>query len=513
MNRVAVALLIWLCGLASPATASAKWTRLSSRHFVFVGDASERDIRNIARRLEQFREVVGRVLSDEATRSPVPTIVVVFENDRSFTPFKPMFQGKPADVAGYFAGTEDVNYIAVNAEQDGQAFGLIFHEFAHVLIGNAVALPPAWINEGLAEFYETFESSNGGKTAMLGMPSARNLQLLKAHTTLLPIAQLIDVDHASPMYNERDRRGLFYAQSWALVHYLTFGSPERVGQLKHYLALVGQGLTGTAAFQQAFGSDTAALERDLQRYVRGLTHNALRLDFDETLESGVATRGEVIPAHEAAGYLGDLLARINRPNDARAYLRKTIDANGEAALALAALGLLELRASHDDVAFPLIERAASLAPDLATVQRAWGRALTRRADRGASDEGALYARARTVLTGALQLEPDNMSAAVTLAQVEMASGTDPATAVALMRRAVTAAPGREEYRLMLAQALAMNGDYQGASDLLGPLVARGSRPEIQDAARKTLGRMAAVVNAVREAAASSSTDQPTESPR
>lgn len=497
MNRIAVAWLIAIGLLLVPAKASARWTRLSSEHFVFVGDVSDRELRDIARRLEQFREVVGRIFSQEATSTPVPTVVLVFQNDRSFTPFKPVYRGKPVAVAGFFVGTEDVNYIAVSAARDSAAFGVIYHEYAHFLIRNAVGDAPAWVNEGLAQFYETFESRNRGKGAMLGMPRAESLRVLQASSALLPISQLIAVKPDSAMYNEGDRRNLFYAESWALVHYLTFGAPARTGQLKTYLAAVLEGVPGAEAFGQAFGSDTAGLERELATYIRALALSALQIDFDERIMAREVSSGEEISDVEAAGYLGDMMARTNRIDDARQYLRKTIDANTNAARAIAALGLLELRATNDDAALPLLERAASLAPGVATIQSAYGRALTRRADRGWADEDALYARARTVLGRALELDPDNVSTMVTLAEVEMGSGADPARAVRLVQRALAASPGREEYRLMLAQALAMNGDYRGASNVLGPLMERGSRVQIRDAAREALARVAEAQNAVR----------------
>jgi hypothetical protein len=47
---------------------------------------------------------------------------------------------------------------------------------------------------------------------------------------------------------------------------------------------------------------------------------------------------------------------------------------------------------------------------------------------------------------------------------------------------------------MLARALAMQGDYREASALLGPLVARASRPEMREAARELLGQIAAARN-------------------
>ncbi|MGC4082386.1 MAG: hypothetical protein QM736_09840 [Vicinamibacterales bacterium] len=135
---------VWLVvvGLLAPVPAWAKWTRVTSEHFTFVGDASERDIRLIAQELEQFRDVVSRVLSDGVTNSPVRTVVVVFQNDKSFEPFRPQFRGKTVSAAGYFLGHEDGNYIAVNAEQQTDAYGVIFHEFAHFMMASTVGHAP-----------------------------------------------------------------------------------------------------------------------------------------------------------------------------------------------------------------------------------------------------------------------------------------------------------------------------------------------------------------------------------
>ncbi len=102
-----------------------------------------------------------------------------------------------------------------------------------------------------------------------------------------------------------------------------------------------------------------------------------------------------------------------------------------------------------------------------------------------------------MLTRALELEPWNVSTAVTLAEVEMASGADAPRAVLLMRQALNAVPGREEYRLMLAQALALSGDYRHASEILELLMDRGARPEIREAARRALERVADAEDAAR----------------
>lgn len=501
MGRLLSILALTLGLMAAPVSAFAKWTRLTSDHFTFVGDAPERDIRLIAQQLEQFREVVSKVISVDTTHSPVPTVVVVFENDRSFSPFKPVFQGRPIGVAGYFVGSEDGNYIAVNAEQEADAYGIIFHEYAHFMVGSTVGDVPIWASEGLAELYQTFELTNGGRTANIGKPSRENLELLQAASTLMPVGELMAVQRDSPLYNEGDRRSLFYAESWALVHYLTFGSTSRAGQLKNYLTSVADGTPAADAFSRAFG-DAAALDRELRQYVRAYQFRALRVEFEERISASRLTPARVLEDEEAAGYLGDMMARVNRADDARTYLTGILQAHPSAAKPLSALGLIELRAGNEEAAFPLLERAATLAPADATIQAAYGRALTRRADRGLADEDELYRKARTVLARALEIEPDNVSTLVTLAEVEMGSGANTARAVQLMQRVVQAAPSREEYRLVMAQAMAVNGDYKGATAYLNTLATRTVRSDVRDAARKAIVRVADAEAAARRLAAS-----------
>src|SRR4249919_3959427 len=102
VNRLLAVLLVWLAVLVHPSEAHASWTRMTTEHFVFVGDAAEGTIRSIAERLEMFREVISRVLSSQATSNSLPTVVIVFQNARSLAPFRPVFEGRPVELAGFF---------------------------------------------------------------------------------------------------------------------------------------------------------------------------------------------------------------------------------------------------------------------------------------------------------------------------------------------------------------------------------------------------------------------------
>ncbi len=99
LTRVCFVLLIAHC--AGFAEAKDTWTKVRSNNFLLVGNANEQDIREVAVRLEQFRDGFARLLTGFRFNSAAATTVVVFKSNQAFDPFKPVYQGKPGNVAGY----------------------------------------------------------------------------------------------------------------------------------------------------------------------------------------------------------------------------------------------------------------------------------------------------------------------------------------------------------------------------------------------------------------------------
>jgi Flp pilus assembly protein TadD len=492
---VVLALLVALV----PSVAAAKWTRLNTAHFVFIGDASAGQIRQVAEKLEQFRAVMTLALPGATAASPVPTIVVVFATDRSLNPVKPLFRGNATDVAGYLQTGEDLNYIVVNGEYIDVALSTVFHEYAHLLVTNTIGSAPAWLNEGLAEFYQMTQVTDGGRKVVIGRAPAHHVELLKA-STLIPIKALLSIDQRSQVYNEGIRRGVFYAQSWAFTHYLTLGSKERAPQLRQYLAALRSGVEHQKAFFDAF-SDSAALDRELFEYVRNYLFPARGLEFAERIV-GEAARGTTIDDVEGDIHVADLQARIGRGEEARVKLKAITDRKPDAARAWAALGLIDFRDRRIQEAMPLLERAAERGQGDGFVQTALGRALVATvAEQGTPElRSEVLRQARVPLAKAVELDENSPYAAGLLGYVELALGSDLARAVSLLERAVRLAPSREQYRLMLAQALIRQREFQRATEHLGPLLATGRSAEVRDDARRLL---AEVGNARAQAASPS----------
>src|SRR4028118_301076 len=322
MKRSFLIIAVALALLAAPASVAAKetWTSVRSQNFHLVGNASEKEVRQVAMRLEQFRLAFSRIFKRARLHDSVPTTVVVFKDEGSYKPFN------PSRAAGYFQAGEDVNYITLTAQARSAAdnpYAVIFHEYVHLLVKNNVSPnAPAWVNEGLAEFYSNLEVVKDGQAADIGKPISDHIYYLREQK-LLPLRTLFSVDHSSPHYNEQSKRGVFYAQSWALVHYLMFGEQgRRQPQLHRYLELVGKGTNQQESFQTAFGADIEAIEKELRDYIRRDKYPYINFPFEQKLQTEVAVESEVLTEAQGLAYLGDLALHTRLLEQAETQLQK-----------------------------------------------------------------------------------------------------------------------------------------------------------------------------------------------
>jgi tetratricopeptide (TPR) repeat protein len=487
-----LALALILLTIGAVPEAAARWTEIRTPNFLFIGDAREGDIQRLAETLEGFRDALMQALPGANTRSPVPTVVIVFGSDRSYAPYKPRFEGRVVDAAGYFLSDEDVNYIVIDATDEAHAFRVVFHEYSHFLTENGAGFVPLWVSEGLAQFYETFELRDRGRRAAIGVPIAEHVGFLQRNQPMA-LAELMAVDERSPVYHEGDRRGLFYAQSWALVHYFTLGSRERAPQFRDYLARVITGTSSDRAFADAFGVPVAVIERELRDYLRQFRFPAVLLTLDPGAGTAVP-RGVEMRDADAEAFLGDLLARQHRGSEARGLLARVLDREPGHARAMTALAQIDVREGHVEDGILRLQQAAELAPGDGVVHAALGRAWieqVRHESARARQLGALR-EARTALSRASALDPDVVHTRALLGYAEGAVGDDLPKAIELLDDAVRRAPARESYRLMLADVLMGHGEYDLATAHLGLLLAGGSRETIREDARQMLGQVSSL---------------------
>lgn len=488
MKRFVFPFAVSLCFLVvvshhTAVRAKDNWISIRSKNFFLVGNASEKEIRKVALKLEQFREVFTRVLPNIRFNTPVPTTVVVFKNHRSYAPFKPQ-----PNIAGYFQAGSDVNYITLTTEVPGanspqvfvtsagqeQAYRVIFHEYTHLLVNNTFEKAPLWFNEGLAEYYSTFIIRDDQKV-VLGRNIGHHVFLLRENR-MLPLKTLFRVDHKSPHYNESKKQGIFYAQSWALMHYLLIGKAGKVEQLGKFLDLIRTDVELEDAFQQSFGMPFEAMEKELQNYVRQNRYNELSGHFEDKLELDTNTHATPLTEAEAQAYLGDLLLHSHR-KDAYTYLEKALKLDPNLGMAHASLGMAYFREGKVDEARASLARAVALNSQNYLAHYYYAFTLSRQTPDSEYVAGytpEALARIREHLQKAIALRPDFPESYNLLAFVSLVNGENMPEAIASLKKVLHTSPGRHDFSYTLAQLYARTGDYKTARQMLEQLAKSNS---------------------------------------
>src|SRR5687768_4852939 len=115
---------------APAAQARDNWRSVRTNNLFVIGNADPEKLRQVAAWLEFFHGAFARLVSRNVLNSSVPTTVIIFRDDASFTPFKPLYQGRPANLAGFFQPGDDVNYIAMSLDpRERDPFSVAFHEY------------------------------------------------------------------------------------------------------------------------------------------------------------------------------------------------------------------------------------------------------------------------------------------------------------------------------------------------------------------------------------------------
>jgi tetratricopeptide (TPR) repeat protein len=495
MKRVTLFLAIaimFLVILPQQQWANAKdtWTSIQSKNFFLVGNANEKEIKQVAVRLEQFREVFTHLFPKVKFTTPVPTTVVVFKSDSSFKPFKP-----GPNIAGYFQPGQDVNYISLTTELQGtqNPFTVIFHEYIHLLVNNTMSNAPVWFNEGLAEYYSTFTISDDQKI-VLGNPIGNHVFLLRQNK-MLPLRTLFQVDHKSPHYNERNKQSIFYAQSWALTHYLIVGKAGRAEQLGVFIDKISSNVPMEQAFQDAFQMSIETMEKELREYVRQDRYNILRGHFERKLETDNSLQTGALSEADAQAYLGDLLLHSNR-KDCETYLQKALALDPNSSMANAAMGMAKVRDGKPDEALAHLERAVTANSQNYLVHYYYALALSKLNDSGSQPVNGFApetsARIRQELLKAIELRPDFPPSYNLLGFVSLVTGNNIQEAQKLVLRALNISPGRNELILMLGQLYLRNGDYKQARELLEHVAKTSAEDEMRQHAETILAQLTAM---------------------
>src|SRR2546428_309684 len=483
------------------------WIQVRTAHFVLYSNASEKRTLDLGRRLERFRGALSRFNDKFRVDPPVSTFIYVFKNDASLTPYKKRFNGRPVELSGLFVGRPDGYYIVLNGERHADPLQVIFHEYTHHFLENNLHRVPTWFSEGLAECYSTFRADD--KTALIGLTQNEHVLFLRDHA-LLPLHDLFAITTGSADYNEGERRGVFYAESWALLHYLMWDKPERKPQFLRFLERLSRGEDPSTAFPASFETSYETLENELRRYVRQArflytVFNLSDLAIDNTVKVSPMMREEVLVR------LGDLLAHFdeNRGTEAAEHYHEALRLSPGYPAAHAGLAYLACLAERYDEAIALYDEALTLDPDDPLTCFHLGQCLARRppADPSGGGDECLpptLVRAREMFGKAIQLRPGFAEAYVESARILFEWGGDPGPAIALLETARPLLPSRTDIVMNLASLYARKGDHARARELVENVLARMNDRAAVETARNLI-RIEERHNAARRSSAAPQT--------
>jgi tetratricopeptide (TPR) repeat protein len=459
---------------ASPDVAtSASWVRVRAPHLELLTDASGEEGRSLARDLERFRSALSGLAPPPVEELP-PLTLYAFRDEASFRPFLPVYRGRSQAVAGFAQVGEDGAFAALDLAADGGTRQAAYHEYTHLLLGRILPPPPPWLAEGLAEFFSGWRKDDAWLVA--GERRTEHLRLLLTEP-LLPLEQILRVDYGSPLYNEGSRRNVFYAQSWALVHFLLLGrdTPPAVA-----LAALGAVARDTGdpvdALRTVTGEDASLTELRLREYLSRTSFPEWRVERGLS-EAEPQISVEVPSRAEVECRLGQLLLARGRTLPAADSLERSLRMDPRfvpAHLALASLHAqqLEFAKARED-----IERARRLQPDDAKTLYRYADVLVKEAlHRGEPLSETDAAAAAGALRTALRLAPWFGEAAELLVSLREDGLRETDALVAIVRRAVALNPSRAQLHLTLARLYARRQDVPAARAALRH--ARESREEV-----------------------------------
>src|SRR3974390_1377562 len=457
---LACAPLVLFASSSRAAFAKETWVEARSPHFTVISNAGDKEAGRIADQFEQFREVFRSAFPNLRLDLGCPLIIFGLKNEDSLKALgRGDGEGKArGNPAGIYVSGEERHFVALRTNTEGEnPYEIIYHEYAHAILNLNFRDMPVWLSEGLAEYFGN--SRIRDNDVEIGVPAPSRLQTLQ-QSRLIPIEELLSADQSSPYYNEENRVSIFYAESWAMVHYLLLDPDARQRQLLlNFIKAWEASGDQVEAARQAFG--------DLKRFSQTMEAYARKQQF---MVGGVKTsvRGDAkgfetreLPPAELAAYRGLFYIHTRRPAEAEAAVNQALQLNPQLPLAYEAQGLQAYTQSQFAPAAKSFAQAVAL--DCATFSAYYFEGVSRlRA--GIASEGE-HQQVIASLEKAVAMNPLFAPAFTNLASLYSMRPESSARAIQLARKAVDLDPGNLQYAINFAHVLLNAGKIEEAKTM------------------------------------------------
>jgi tetratricopeptide (TPR) repeat protein len=417
----AATLLALLSALPLIAQDKDTWIRVTSSHFELYASCDQKKAREAILHFERVRDFFMEA-SPVKPPAEFPTRVVIFKNSDLFYIYAPS-----RSISAYYAPGPLRDSI-VMGDPSAESYPVTIHEYVHLVIRHSGLRVPLWLNEGWAEVYSTLKPVKDG--VAVGDLIDRHVKDLE-QGQWLSLSELEHVTNGSPEYNEASRKGIFYAESWALTHML-YLSPDYKKNFGIFIGALNKGRSFDDALSAAYGKTEAQVFTDLREYLsrKKLYGTVFMTPFEKSGDTPVVTP---VTTYDSYLMLADLHTASHHVTEASRLYHQLETDEPKRPDAFAAAGYLALRMEQKENARTEFRKAYDLGStdpqlclQLATL------------DRAANQPPGVVA---TELERAVKLRPDFTEAIFELGVLKVDT-RDFDEAFALLNRVGTVGPDR-----------------------------------------------------------------------
>jgi len=261
------------------------WFKAESRHFVVYSDARQEDVSALLDNLEKLAHLLRLYALPPRQAEQQEPKLTLYHHSR-VSDLREVADSVPADAVGLYSScASGVQGFGVHLERIpslgdeqleksplNETLSHVFEAYArHFLYRHTDIRTPEWFIEGFAQYFSSVRFSE--QQMVVGRapaPLARYLNFLdNGRKYSLDYADVLEhkLANAHNYGGDAGVRLEFAAKSWLLTHYM-LSSEDKHKRLSRYLALVGRGLSPTAALERSFELKADDLDKLMWRYGR-----------------------------------------------------------------------------------------------------------------------------------------------------------------------------------------------------------------------------------------------------
>jgi len=224
-------------------------------------DVSKGFAKTVGKRFGAAYETYKKLIPLKTKRSR-PFIVTIFKKRADFLEYQRRVSPTESD-AGFYV--PERGELAMRYNGATQTLRLLYHEAFHAFFEDRIIRPPAWLNEGMAQYVESIQYIFG-KTVGVGKFKDKwisTLARMNRKKTIPHVRDIVSQDwpNRHALSNEE------YALSWSLISFFYNGGEEHTDKFKYYLNLLYNKKNPRKAFFEVW-PDVDTLDAEWKKYMR-----------------------------------------------------------------------------------------------------------------------------------------------------------------------------------------------------------------------------------------------------